>query len=113
VQLADAALMTVSAERAAEKGWLSYHESIEDFTQGVMMEAIEAMGGDYDDPAGCTVCNGGNFMGTTAAEAHAGTHAVLAEDGGPHTFYPDPGGRCGSLAGPVARAPATKAIPTA
>ncbi|PRY23235.1 hypothetical protein CLV78_105291 [Aliiruegeria haliotis] len=88
---AEAAPMTVSAELAAEKGCLSCHEGIEKFTQGAMMDTIESMGADYDDPAGCTVCHGGNVTGTTPDEAHAGTHAVLAEDGGPHTFYPDPG----------------------
>ncbi len=87
----EAVPMEVSAELAAEKGCLSCHEGIEKFTQGVMMETIEATGEDYGDPAGCTVCHGGTVGGTTVEAAHAGTHTVLAEDGGPHTFYPDPG----------------------
>lgn len=83
--------MTVSAELAAEKGCLSCHEGIEKFTEGVMMETIEAIGLDYDDEAGCTVCHGGNVLGTTPEEAHAGAHATMIEDGGPQMFYPDPG----------------------
>ena len=49
---------------AAEKGCLSCHEGIEDFTQGVMMETIQAMGPDYGDPDGCVVCHGGTPTGT-------------------------------------------------
>ncbi|SDK57740.1 cytochrome C [Aliiruegeria lutimaris] len=88
---AEAEPMTVSAELAAEKGCLSCHEGIEKFTEGVMMETIEALGGDYDDAAGCTVCHGGNVLGTTVDEAHSGAHATMIEDGGPQMFYPDPG----------------------
>ncbi len=88
---ADAEVMTVSAELAAEKGCLSCHEGIEKFTEGVMMETIEALGTDYDDAAGCTVCHGGNVLGLTPDEAHAGAHATMIEDGGPQMFYPDPG----------------------
>ena len=82
---------SVTPERAAEMGCLSCHEGIEDFTQGIMMEQIKSMGPDYGDPDGCVVCHGGNPQGLTAEEAHAGTHPELAEAGGPHTFYPDPG----------------------
>ena len=81
----------VTPAMAEEKGCLSCHEGIEDFTQGVMMETIWSMGPDYGDPEGCVVCHGGNPQGLTADEAHSGTVALLAEDGGPHTFYPDPG----------------------
>ncbi len=81
----------VTPAMAEEKGCLSCHEGIEDFTQGVMMETIWAMGPDYGDPEGCVVCHGGNPQGLTADEAHSGTVALLEEDGGPHTFYPDPG----------------------
>ena len=81
----------VDAAVAEEKGCLSCHEGIEKFTTGVMMETIEAMGPDYNDPAGCVVCHGGTPTGLTAEEAHAGTPAELAEAGGPHMFYPDPG----------------------
>lgn len=76
---------------ADEKGCLSCHEGIEKFTTGVMMETIESMGPEYKDPAGCVVCHGGNPQGLTAEDAHKGTPAELAEAGGPHTFYPDPG----------------------
>ncbi|WP_422378382.1 hypothetical protein [Roseibium sp.] len=82
---------TVDQAVADEKGCLSCHEGIEKFTSGVMMETIEAMGPDLGDPAGCVVCHGGNPQGLTAEEAHKGTPADLAEAGGPHTFYPDPG----------------------
>lgn len=76
---------------AQEKGCLSCHEGIEDFTQGVMMETIHAMGPDYGDPGGCVVCHGGTPGGLTKDEAHAGTPVDLADIGGPHMFYPDPG----------------------
>ncbi|WP_420413649.1 multiheme c-type cytochrome [Roseibium sp.] len=76
---------------AQEKGCLSCHEGIEKFTGGVMMETIEAMGPDLGDPAGCVVCHGGNPQGLTAEDAHKGTVQDLADAGGPHTFYPDPG----------------------
>ena len=81
----------VSPELAAEKGCLSCHDGIEKFTGGVMMETIEAMGPDLGDPAGCVVCHGGTPSGLTAEEAHAGTPVDLADAGGPHMFYPDPG----------------------
>lgn len=82
---------TVDQAVAAEKGCMSCHEGIEKFTSGAMMETIEAMGPDLGDPAGCVVCHGGNPLGLTAEEAHKGTPADLADAGGPHTFYPDPG----------------------
>ncbi|WP_434051626.1 MAG: hypothetical protein RDA78_20390 [Roseibium sp.] len=82
---------TVNQAVAADKGCMSCHEGIEKFTSGAMMESIEAMGPDLGDPAGCVVCHGGNPQGLTAAEAHQGTPADLADAGGPHTFYPDPG----------------------
>ena len=76
---------------AQEQGCLSCHEGIEDFTDGVMMETIHAMGPDYNDPGGCVVCHGGTPGGLTKEEAHQGTPVDLAEAGGPHMFYPDPG----------------------
>ncbi|MEL7527515.1 MAG: cytochrome C [Pseudomonadota bacterium] len=82
---------TVDQAVAAEKGCMSCHEGIEKFTSGAMMESIEAMGPDLGDPAGCVVCHGGNPQGLTAEEAHKGTPADLADAGGPHTFYADPG----------------------
>ncbi len=76
---------------AEEKGCLSCHEGIEQFTQGPMMDQIHIMGEDYNDPGGCVVCHGGTPGALTAAEAHSGTPTDLADAGGPHTFYPDPG----------------------
>lgn len=81
----------ITPELAAEKGCLSCHDGIEKFTSGIMMETIEAMGPDLGDPAGCVVCHGGTPQGLTPEEAHAGTPVDLADAGGPHTFYPDPG----------------------
>ncbi len=86
----------VSEELAKEKGCLSCHEGIEKFTGGVMMETIEAMGPDHGDPAGCVVCHGGTPTATTAEAAHKGTPTDLADAGGPHTFYPDPGALWGA-----------------
>jgi hypothetical protein len=83
--------MTVSQAEADAKGCLSCHAGIERFTDGVMQETIEAMGPDYGDPQGCVVCHGGTPNATTASAAHAGTPKDLADAGGPHTFYPDPG----------------------
>lgn len=88
---AEGAPESVTPELAAEKGCISCHDGIEDFTQGEMMEQIKALGPDYGDPEGCVVCHGGNPQGLTAEEAHAGTVTDLADAGGPHTFYPDPG----------------------
>ena len=55
------------------------------------MDTIKALGPDYNDPDGCVVCHGGNPQDLTVEEAHTGTPTELAEAGGPHTFYPDPG----------------------
>ena len=81
----------VDPAMAAEKGCLSCHDGIEKFTSGPMMEQIEAMGVDYNDPGGCVVCHGGNPGGLTAEEAHKGSPTELVEADGPHVFYPDPG----------------------
>ena len=43
----------VSPSLAQEKGCLSCHDGIERFSDGVMMTAIEAMGGVHGDPGGC------------------------------------------------------------
>ena len=56
-----------------------------------MIEQIEDQGAEMNDPGGCVVCHGGNPTGLTKEEAHQGTPAELAEAGGPHMFYPDPG----------------------
>ena len=39
----------VDAALAAEKGCVSCHEGIEDFTVGVMMDTIKSIGPDYGD----------------------------------------------------------------
>ncbi len=89
---ADAAVPAkVSAEMAAQKGCLSCHEGVERFTDGPMIEQIEAMGADLGDPGGCVVCHGGTPGGQTAEQAHAGAPKDLAESDGPHMFFPDPG----------------------
>ena len=81
-----------ATKEAAEKlGCQSCHLGIERFTDGLMMEQIEALGVEYNDPGGCVVCHGGNPTGLTKDEAHKGTPAELASSGGPHVFYPDPG----------------------
>lgn len=82
---------TVSVALAKEKGCMSCHEGIEQFTDGPMMDQIMAMGEDYGDKGGCVVCHGGNPQATTAAGAHVGAPKELTEANGPHTFYPDPG----------------------
>jgi cytochrome c551/c552 len=82
---------SVSAALAKEKGCMSCHEGIEQFTDGPMMEQIMAMGEDYGDKGGCVVCHGGNPAATTAEAAHSGAPKELTDADGPHTFYPDPG----------------------
>jgi len=86
-----AQMTEVDAKTAGEKGCLSCHEGIERFTDGPMMDQIEAMGADHGDNGGCVVCHGGTPNATTAEVAHSGTPDALAEAGGPHMFYPDPG----------------------
>ncbi len=82
----------VAPEVAAQKGCLSCHEGIEDIREKTsgMMAAISALGRAQGDPAGCTVCHGGNPQALTAAEAHRGV-GPKASPTGPKTFYPDPG----------------------
>ncbi len=82
---------SVTKEVAEEKGCLSCHEGIEDFTEGRMMDDILALGENYGDDAGCTVCHGGNIAGLTPEEAHKGAPDFLSGRGGPDTFFPDPG----------------------
>ncbi len=82
---------TVPKELAGEKGCLSCHEGIEDFTDGPMMETIKAMGEDYGDPGGCVICHGGDPTATTKEAAHKGAPRDLIEAAGAQMFYPDPG----------------------
>ena len=51
------AQMPVSAQ---DSGCLGCHAGIEDFTDGPMMQAIQAIGGGHGDSAGCVVCHGGD-----------------------------------------------------
>ena len=74
-----------------EKGCQSCHEGIERFSDGDMQDTIEAMGADFGDPGGCVVCHGGDPSANKKDAAHSGSPADLVENGGPHTFYPDPG----------------------
>jgi len=76
----------VPAAVAKEKGCLSCHEGIEKFTDGPMMEAIEALGADVGDPPGCVTCHGGTPTGTTKDAAHKGVPESLKSDGGPQLF---------------------------
>ncbi|GAB6052982.1 selenite/tellurite reduction operon c-type cytochrome ExtM [Magnetospira thiophila] len=76
---------------AKEKGCLSCHEGVERFSEGDMQKDIEKFGAQYGDKDGCTVCHGGNNMGLTKEEAHAGAPSMLTSKGGPDNFYPDPG----------------------
>ena len=86
-----AQMTSVDALSAEEKGCASCHEGIEDFTDGLMMEQIQTIGADYNDPGGCVVCHGGTPNATTAEAAHQGAPAELTEAGGPDIFFPDPG----------------------
>ena len=80
------------AEGSAEpQGCLACHDGIEKFTEGPMMQAIQALGSAAGDPEGCVVCHGGNPQGTSIEEAHAGSPATLKAMNGPQMFYPDPG----------------------
>jgi hypothetical protein len=81
----------VTVEIASEKGCLSCHEGIEDFTEGRMWDDILEQGASHGDEYGCVICHGGNPLGTSKAEAHTGSPATLVEKGGPRVFLPDPG----------------------
>ncbi len=82
---------TVSATKAKAEGCQSCHAGIEKFTDGPMMDAIEAMGADLGDKGGCVVCHGGTPGATSKAAAHKGAPKSLVEGGGPDMFFPDPG----------------------
>ncbi|MEA3413054.1 MAG: cytochrome C, partial [Pseudomonadota bacterium] len=82
---------TVSIQQANEKGCLSCHEGIEQFSDGPMNDAIKGIASSHKDPGGCVTCHGGNPVATTAEKAHAGSPEGLKQAGGPDTFYPDPG----------------------
>lgn len=81
----------VPAALAKEKGCLSCHEGIEDFTEGKMWKQILEDGATFGDKNGCVICHGGNPQATTKADAHHGSPAELIKEGGPKVFLPDPG----------------------
>ncbi len=83
----------ITEAMAIEKGCLSCHEGIEDIRDpnSAMMLMIKGKGVAAGDASGCTVCHGGNPLGLTAKEAHAGSPQMLKNSQGPQTFYPDPG----------------------
>ncbi|MDJ0686331.1 MAG: cytochrome C [Alphaproteobacteria bacterium] len=85
------ATTVAGAAFAQESGCLTCHEGIEQFVDGLMHEQIVDIGAAHGDPAGCVTCHGGDPTARDAAAAHSGSPIALAEEGGPHTFYPDPG----------------------
>jgi hypothetical protein len=76
----------VTPEMAEEKGYLSCHQGIEDFTEGRMWDDILEQGALHNDENGCVVCHGGKPLGTTKEEAHKGSPASLVKKGGPKLF---------------------------
>ena len=81
----------ISQHDANEKGCLSCHEGIERFTDGPMIDAINALGTIYKDPGGCVICHGGTPNATTKKTAHKNSPDGLKNGIGPKMFYPDPG----------------------
>ncbi|MFQ5678975.1 MAG: cytochrome C [Gemmatimonadota bacterium] len=84
---------TTPPSETAGAGCLSCHEGIEPIREesSPMAVAINGMGRANGDPAGCVVCHGGTPTAGTAGGAHAGAPEGLKKNGGPQTFYPDPG----------------------
>ncbi len=75
--------------QATGDGCLACHGGIEPIREegSGMLAAIQGLGAGAGDPAGCTVCHGGDPQAATAEEAHQGAPAGLAAE----EFYPDPG----------------------
>ncbi len=69
---------------------MSCHKGIEDIRHqdSDMMQQIKALGAGLGDPAGCTICHGGNVKATTKEEAHKG---APNHPGGLEAFVRDPG----------------------
>lgn len=82
---------SVTRAMAKEKGCLSCHEGIEQFTESRMWDDILEEGASHRDENGCVICHGGNPLGLTRADAHRGAPKSLTAEGGPDHFYPDPG----------------------
>jgi hypothetical protein len=74
----------------AESPCLTCHAGIADIRNATsgMMAQIGELGTEVGDPAGCTVCHGGNLREEEDTEAaHRGAPGQLVVD----RFYPDPG----------------------
>jgi len=69
---------------------MSCHKGIEDIRHqdSDMMKQIKALGAGVGDPAGCTICHGGNVKATTKKMAHKG---APNHPGGLEAFVRDPG----------------------
>ncbi|MFK5881065.1 MAG: cytochrome C [Sulfurospirillum sp.] len=69
---------------------MSCHKGIEDIRHqdSGMMQQIKAIGAGVGDPAGCTICHGGNVKATTKEMAHKG---APNHPGGLEAFVRDPG----------------------
>ena len=80
-----------SAALDDDKGCLTCHAGIEQFSEGPMMIAIQALGTAFSDPGGCVVCHGGDPIAAGEEDAHHGAPERLIAAGGPALFYPDPG----------------------
>ena len=96
VALSTVAIVFAGSENAAaaldeDTGCLNCHAGIEEFSEGPMMVAIQAMGTAYSDPGGCVICHGGDPSATGKEDAHHGAPERLAATGGPPMFFPDPG----------------------
>ncbi len=80
-----------TTDEGNSQGCLGCHEGIESFTEGPMMQAIQAIGAAAGDPAGCVTCHGGNPAAAAKEDAHQGAPDTLTAMNGPEMFYPDPG----------------------
>ena len=69
---------------------MSCHKGIEDIRHqdSNMMQQIKALGAGVGDPAGCTICHGGNVKADTKEMAHKG---APNHPGGLEAFVRDPG----------------------
>ena len=85
------AVAAAGSAAAQTSGCMTCHQGIEQFSDGPMQLSVAAVGGAHGDPAGCVTCHGGNPAATDKEAAHTGSPASLAQAGGPHAFYPDPG----------------------
>ena len=82
---------SVTPKMAREKGCLSCHEGIEQFTESRMWDDILEEGEAHADDNGCVICHGGNPRGLNPKQAHRGAPKSLTAKKGSECFYPDPG----------------------